>query len=130
METPIIAAVISGIVAIVSPIITYLITRIYDRRGLGRILGRRKALIGIWKGSIVQDNDRELGAISIDMSFTSSGKVVEGNFEFVDPISNQVIKLKFTGGFYHEQFAKFDYTNADELVVQFGSAIMSLASDG
>ena len=130
METAIIVAIISGSVAIISPISTYVITRMYDRRGLGKITGRRKALLGTWKGSILQDADSEWGKMNIDMTFISNGKIVEGNCTLIYPVDNQVIKLKFTGGFYHERFIKFDYTNPDESVVQFGSAVMILDSNG
>jgi hypothetical protein len=132
METPIIVAIISGVFGIVSPITAYVVTRIYDRRVLGKIVGRRKALIGKWKGNIVQDSDRELGEMGIDMVFTSSGKVIEGDCEFIFPEGNRVrvIKLKFIGGFYHERFVKFDYTNPEDGVIQFGCAIMILASEG
>jgi hypothetical protein len=130
MDPTVKAAVITGVVAIVSPILTYAVTRIYDRRELGKIVGRRKALIGTWRGNIVQDNSSELGALNIDMTFTSSGKIVEGNCELIYPVGNQLIKLRFIGGFYHERFVKFDYTNPDEAVVQFGSAVMILDSTG
>ena len=99
METPIIVAIISGSVAMVSPIATYVITRMYDRRGLGKIVGRRRALIGTWKGSISQDGDKELGAMNLEMIFTSSGKVVEGNCKLIYPVDNQIMNLIFTGGF-------------------------------
>src|SRR5437868_1478080 len=98
METTIKAALISGVVAIVAPITTYVATRIYDRRGLGKIVGRRKALIGTWKGNIVQD-DSQFGGMNLTMTFTSSGKVIEGNCELIYPVDNQLIKLRFTGGF-------------------------------
>jgi len=129
MDTTIKAALISGGVAIVAPITTYVATRIYDRRGLGRIVGRRRALIGTWKGNILQDNS-QFGEALLTMTFSSSGKVIEGDCELIYPIENQLIKLRFTGGFYHERFVKFDYTNLDELVVQFGAAILTLAADG
>jgi hypothetical protein len=130
MEAPIIAAIISGSVAIVSPVITYAVTRVYDRRRLGKIEGRRKAMVGVWKGNIVQNMKGALLSMSLEITFTASNKVIEGSGEFISPTTNELAKLKFTGGFYHEQFVKLDYTNPDELIVQFGCSILKLSSDG
>lgn len=60
------------------------------------------------------------------MTFTSSGKVDEGNCEFLYPVSNQLMKLKFTGRIYREQFITLDYTNPGESIVRFGSAVTTV----
>jgi hypothetical protein len=130
METPIITAIIAGSVAIVSPIITYVVTRMYDQRGLGKIKGRRRAMVGSWKGDIVQEIDGKSVSMNLEITFTAGKRVIEGTGEFISQTTNQVTRLKFTGGFYHEQFVKLDYANPDELIVQFGCSILKLSSDG
>ena len=130
METPIIVAIISGSVAIASPLITYVVTRMIDRRKLKDITGRRKAVIGSWQGNLVQEMSGTVFTIELEMTFVAGKKTIEGRSEFYNPITNQITRLRFTGGFYHEQFVKLDYTNTDELVVQFGCSILKLSADG
>jgi hypothetical protein len=55
MQGAIVAAIITSSVALLSPILTLLFKKAYDRRGLGDIKGRRKAVIGTWKGIISQE---------------------------------------------------------------------------
>ena len=46
------------------------------------------------------------------------------------PITGNTIKLKFVGGFLYERFIKFDYSNPDESIIQFGNTILDLSADG
>lgn len=130
MEPVIVAAIISGSVAILAPIITYVVTRMYDNRELRQIKGRQKAISGTWHGTIAQEIDGNLANINLSITFTAGKKIVEGIAEFISPMTGLPVKLNFTGGFHNDYFIKFDYTNPDETVIQFGSCIVRLSDDG
>jgi hypothetical protein len=130
MQSEVTAALITGIIAIISPLTTYFLTRAYDRRELGKIEGRRKAIIGAWKGDITQTFLGETSQITIEMAFTAGKKIIEGHANLIHPVTSELTRLKFTGGFYHDRFIKFDYKNENETIMQFGSAVVDLSSDG
>jgi hypothetical protein len=130
MDPAVIAAIISGSIAIVLPIITYGVTRFYDRRGMRKIEGRRNAIVGTWDGEIAQEVDGKLVSMKLGITFTAGKKVIEGTGKFINPVTNLLTELKFNGGFYHEQFVKLDFTNTDDIIVQFGCSILQLSSVG
>jgi len=130
MQPEVVAAIITGGVAVLAPIITLVFKQIYDRRSLGNIKGRRKAVIGTWSGSIVQEIDSNVVSFNLEITFSAGKKIVQGDASFISPTNNQLTKLKFIGGFLHERFIKFEYKNPDESIIQFGSSILDLSSDG
>lgn len=130
MAPEVIAAIITGAVALIAPIATYFATIAYERRSIQKISGRRKSIVGNWRGNIKQSLKGAPVTIDIEMGFTAGNKIIEGNCRFLSPLDNRTTNLKFTGGFYHERFIKFDYKNEDEGVIQFGSSIIDLSADG
>jgi hypothetical protein len=130
MSPEIIAALIGGAGTIFAPVITVLAKNIYDRRIWGIVKGRRKAIIGTWVGSISQTIDNIPTSYNLEITFTADKKIVKGDASFISPSTGKTIKLKFIGGFLYERFIKFDYHNPDELIIQFGNAILDLSSDG
>jgi hypothetical protein len=130
METPIIAGLVTGTAAIVSPVTAYFVKSLFETRNWTKLRGRRKAVIGIWDGTISQETVGTPMLINIRMQFTAGGRKVKGNCQLTSPVNNRYMKLDFIGGFYHADFMKFDYLNHDNSVVQFGSAVLFLSPDG
>lgn len=130
MDAQIVAAIIAGGVAIVSPFLTYAITRAKDHKILGRVKGQRKAVIGLWKGQIGQPFNSEVIASDIEITFKAASKLVEGDAQLMYARDHSLMHLKFNGGFFYERFIRFDYHNQDDVVLQFGGAILELSADG
>ena len=130
MQSDVVAAIITASVALVAPVLTLVFKQAYDRRTLGNIKGRRKAVIGTWKGTISQEINHKLTDFNLEIIFTAGKKIVQGDAAFISPTNNELTKLKFIGGFYHDKFIKFEYKNPDELIIQFGSSILDLSADG
>ena len=131
MEAPVIAALVSGGFAIVAPIVTFIGTKAYETRFLDHISpGRRKALVGTWEGVAQQEfgPDGKPVNLKATMTFTTSRKLVIGEGTYRLPDDSQA-RFRFSGGFLHDRFLRFNYTSAEAGVIQFGSIILELSPD-
>lgn len=127
MDKSIIAALISGLFAISSPLITFVFVRKYDQRELREIKkSESSAITGVWQGRLEQTLYDKSISMDVHFIFSSGKKVVDGVIKLKNPVDNSPIELSFTGGFYHGRFIKLDYTNSDTRIRQFGAMVMSL----
>lgn len=130
MDTTIIVAIIAGTAAIVSPITALLVTHLVETSDWTLLDKDRRAVLGSWEGSIIQEIDGKTMKIKTRMHLTSKGRKVNGDCLLFPSESDEVIALDFIGGFRYKDFIKFDYKNKDKQIMQFGSAILSLNPKG
>lgn len=131
MEASVIPAFVSGGFAVVAPIVTFIATKAYETRFLDHISpGRRKALVGTWEGIAHQElgPDGKPVDLKATFTFTTSRKLVIGEGTYRLPDDSQA-RFRFSGGFLHDRFLRFNYTSAEDGVIQFGSVILELSSD-
>ena len=130
MNPTIIAAIIAGAVAIVAPLIALFAKDYLAQKPLGRVIGRRKALVGKWKGSLKEEAGIGGSPLEIEVTveFTKQGKRILGSAMLTRP-GSAPRHLAFIGGFFHDQFVKLEYTNPDPTIIQFGSYVAKLAAD-
>jgi len=125
------AAIIGGGVALIAPITTYIATRLYDQRSLQKLDGSRRALLGKWRGELIQEYEGKPVAVVIDLEFTAANKKIEGVAEVDDFRAGRPRdKLKLEGGFRVDRYIKLDYENRDPAVFQFGTFVAKLQPDG
>jgi hypothetical protein len=140
MDTSIKVAIISGLFALLAPIITYVVTKELEDRYFEQMpYERQNALSGRWEGMMYQevgfDGERlEVPMeIPIDIEATVSGRRLEGVSKVKFPLPNgetDTSLVNFTGGFLHDRFIKIDYKNSNLATIQFGSMILELNSRG
>ncbi len=130
MNPTVIAAIIAGIIALISPIITLSVTRWLDHRDFKDPGSRRRTLVGKWKGTFTQVLDSKLVTTPIEINLTAAKKIIEGEGEFKSPVTEELRKFKVIGGFLEMPFAKLEYSNSDDLSLQFGTIILMLSPDG
>ena len=131
----VVAALIAGGVAMTSPIITFIVTKAYEKRFLERMpKGRQKALTGKWSGVGYQEigpDGQPLDA-KLSLDLIANGKTVTGTGDYTFRLrgTDYHIRIVLDGGFFHDRFLKLDYKNADNTAVQFGAIITELSSEG
>ena len=135
MDSTIVAAFVSGVLAIVAPIVTLLLKQYLDNRvKLPIAAGRRQALSGRWEGSLHQDRGPDGKPIdfpgSIDIS--AGRKTVSGTLTIRLDLDGQIEQAKFnlSGGFLHGVFLLLNYLPRDEATIQFGSIVLELDAAG
>ena len=135
MYAPIVAAVITGVCAIVGPIITFLVTRAYTGPG-GDTLdkARQKALNGKWQGTFHQEVGPDGKPVSGDYSLqlTASSRVVRGEGSTHLQLGGKNLEAKFriVGGLLYTRVFRFAYDNVDETAIHLGSMMLELSDDG
>jgi hypothetical protein len=110
--------------------VTYFLKRTWDDRFFGVVRGQRRALVGDWRGTIIQE--RPGGSpleIPLSITFKAGTKRVVGKAEADNP-NQPLLKLDFTGGFVFDQLVRLDYRSPDKNVIQFGSYIARLDAGG
>jgi hypothetical protein len=128
MNTPIIVALIAGSFAIISPIVTFIAIRFYEKRFLQPISrDRKQALVGKWSGKIIQPNISSDIALTIEVDQNEiTGKA---QVTLVAEGKEKLIFLDMKGGFLYDRFLKLDYKNADSNTIQFGSITLELDAE-
>jgi hypothetical protein len=106
-----------------------------DRRQRAAIgSARRDTLEGTWKGELHQavdiDGVSETNAVEFNLRVRLRTVYGDGRLHYV---VNQECRESFfalRGGFMFDQFLKLDYSNKKGFVVQFGTIVLKLHSDG
>lgn len=126
MNPTIVAAYVSGGFAVTGPILTYFITKAYERRFLEPIgRNRGEALNGNWQGTIVQSTL----IADVDIRLHAKNKEIVGEAHLrvqFDGVAH-AITLAVTGGFLYDKFLKLDYKNTNRGTIQFGTMVLELA---
>ena len=135
MDAKIVAAIVSGLFVLISPILTLFIKKyIDDLQILPISAGRRCALKGFWKGTIKQEqklNDTSLN-FPANIEITTKGKRIFGvlNIQFEWNGENRNVSFDCKGGFYFNDFLQLNYLPNNSPTRQFGSMILMLDSIG
>lgn len=133
MAPEVAAAVIAGVFGLVSPVVTYIAIKQYDNGVFQRHSERLRALVGKWQGTMHQEVGPEGTPFDAPytLQLTVSGKVVSGTGSSHPTFWGKEYDARFLvrGGFLHERFLRFDFHNADEAIIQFGSMTLALSDD-
>jgi hypothetical protein len=128
MDSPVIAAFVAGCFGIVSPIVTFVVTKQYEKRFLQPISrDRAHALVGKWQGKIIQENL----TCEIELNIEAVRRKVVGKATIIRIVEEKkkLVNLDLDGGFLHDRFLKIDYKNSDSGTIQFGSMTLELEAD-
>lgn len=135
MDNKIIAAIIAGIFALVSPIVTLFVKRLLDERSFRPISkSRRQALIGNWKGIGKQDEGPDGIPIEfpIDLDIAAGNRIVTGVFSthLQTPQGSSIGIFELNGGFLYDKYLRLNYTAKDTSRIHFGAFVLELGSKG
>ena len=130
MNPTIVAAIIGGVFVVISPIVTFLLTRYVDNRDKNVMYpARRAAISGKWTGTMSSsDKAGNSYDVPVTVTFETSRKIVTG--ECLYESQHQKSGFKFKGGFLHDRFFQVNYISKNENRMQFGSAILELRASG
>lgn len=135
MDPTVVAAIVYGLFAIVTSILTLFLKQYIDNRTKLRIpAGRRRAITGHWEGMAHQEpgpNGQPID-FAVTVELTAGRKTISGRLTIRFELDGKREQARFnvTGGFFHGYFLQLNYTPRDEATIQFGSVILELDAAG
>lgn len=134
MNPTIVAAIISGLFALVSSILTLTLKKYFDQRPINTIpAGRRQAITGTWKGKIYQEKGPKGEPIEYpgELKLKAGRKIVSGEFNIESGLTSKEDKISFnaSGGFLYDNFLQLNYFSKDKSKIHFGTVILKLNAD-
>lgn len=127
-------AVLSILAVLLAPIIgSY-----FDGRSNGDapdpLLGRVKAVIGYWEGSVTQEfhENSTITAAAVVRFTRVEGATLKGHVDYVYQVEGKPIHERFhlSGTLVHGNLLKMEYHSADASIKQLGSGVMELNPTG
>jgi hypothetical protein len=130
MAPEIIAAIVGGLFAILAAVVAIIGPSLFNS-GYQAVGARRsRILAGTWVGKACQDEGRDGGPISYNLTFNLniSWRVVKGRalVKYADRES----RFRLEGGFLHGQFFRVEYSSTNSAAIEFGSIVLRLSADG
>ena len=128
----VVAAIVGGALTLVQS--QWARLKLFDRVG-----DRRAALVGCWQGELMQGGVLgETLRLRLRLDVTAASKEIKADAQVVGPMPGKPelgpdhirIDWHLTGGFFHDSLLKLDYQHKNPAVVQLGTVILRLHSDG
>jgi hypothetical protein len=132
MDNSLVTAIITGVVAIVSPILTLIVKDRLERRQSifkAQPLARRKAISGSWAGTVYQTEGPAGPPIKFDIELDLSTDGIKvggkGFFEW----DGRPTELQISGGYVDDSYLKLEYKDADYTILRYGTIFFQISPD-